>query len=465
LKTGRLSADNNGMDSLLPLLALTVISGIGMALVMMVRDRPPRSPSQKRGLRKRSKDRNSLVRQATRRLSRDPHDQTALQELGDVYFQEKNWRETYKIFARLQEAGGGERDRAFDNNLRRGLSALRTGHAGEAYQALQAAYAIKQDDFDLCYNLGIMEFQRENFPRAVQILSQARRIKPDHPPTLRALGNACFRIKKHHEAMTFIKRALELVPGDKESLYILGDCYCETGQNDQALRVFGLLRNDPVIGPAACLISGTIHANARRFDRAIENFEIGLKHLNIRGEVKTDLRYRLAVILIKQNEISRALIHLRDIRRETPGYKDVEALISHYKEINASHNLQTYLLAPQEEFTALCRRIAAACFPRAKMKIGETGLHANEWIDILAEVDTAKWHELIMFRFIRTQGVVGELVVRDFHSHIREVKAGRGICLAPGVFSDGARQYTEARLIDLIGKERFLSILNGLDGA
>jgi restriction endonuclease Mrr len=68
-----------------------------------------------------------------------------------------------------------------------------------------------------------------------------------------------------------------------------------------------------------------------------------------------------------------------------------------------------------------------------------------------------------MFRFIRSQGSVGELIVRDFHSHIKEVKAGKGICISVGVFTEEARRYTEARLIDLIEKERLTAILNTVD--
>jgi restriction endonuclease Mrr len=68
-----------------------------------------------------------------------------------------------------------------------------------------------------------------------------------------------------------------------------------------------------------------------------------------------------------------------------------------------------------------------------------------------------------MFRFIRTQGSIGELIVRDFHSHLKEVKAGKGICVTVGSFTEEARRYTEARLIDLIEKDRLIAILNTVD--
>jgi restriction endonuclease Mrr len=78
-------------------------------------------------------------------------------------------------------------------------------------------------------------------------------------------------------------------------------------------------------------------------------------------------------------------------------------------------------------------------------------------------VDTPKWSDVVMFRFIRSQGSIGELIVRDFHSHLKEVKAGKGICITVGNYTEEAKRYTEARLIDLIGKDRLTAMLNSVD--
>jgi restriction endonuclease Mrr len=53
--------------------------------------------------------------------------------------------------------------------------------------------------------------------------------------------------------------------------------------------------------------------------------------------------------------------------------------------------------------------------------------------------------------------------VRDFHSHLKEVKAGKGICITVGTYTEEAKRYTEARLIDLIEKDRLSALLNAVD--
>jgi hypothetical protein len=217
------------------------------------------------------------------------------------------------------------------------------------------------------------------------------------------------------------------------------------------------------MGPSACLFSGTINTETRNYEAAIQDFEIGLKHENIKADILVDLRYRLATAYLKKNDIGKALPLLKLIQLENPTYKDVAMLIGKYQELNANKNLQIFLMAPSADFVALCRKIVMTYFPRGKVKIVNISVNKSEWADILAEVDTPKWSDLIMFRFIRTQGSIGELIVRDFHSHLKEVKAGKGICITVGNFTEEAKRYTEARLIDLIEKEKLSAILNTVD--
>ena len=375
---------------------------------------------------------------------------------------EENWEQTYKLYGSLAELGNLAPNE-FEANLRWGMSALKMGLADEAYKGLNGARAINPNHFEVGYNLGVLEFQRKNYDKAIATLNQARIQEPEHAPTLRTLGHAYFRLKKNKEAMTYIRKAIDLAPDDKESLYTLAECYYEANQTEQALRVFSHLRGDPTMGPSACLTCGIINTEIRQYEKAIQDFELGLRHENIRPDIKADLRYRLATNYLKNNDIAKALTLLRSIQAENPSYKDVSMLIGKYQELNANKNLQIFLMASSGDFVALCRKIVMSYFPRAKVKITNISVNKNEWADILAEVDTPKWSDIIMFRFIRTQGSIGELIVRDFHSHLKEVKAGKGICVTVGAFTEEARRYTEARLIDLIEKERLSAILNTVD--
>jgi len=172
------------------------------------------------------------------------------------------------------------------------------------------------------------------------------------------------------------------------------------------------------------------------------------------------LKYRLAAAYSKTQEINRALPLLNSIYSVNPGYKDVGAQIQRVKELASNQNLQTFLLSPVSDFVTLCRKVVSGYFPQSKVKITDITVTKNEYADILTDVETTTWQDIILFRFIRTSGAVGELLLRDFHSRLKDVKAGRGLCLTAGSFTEEANKFVEARLIDLIEKEELLTILN-----
>ncbi len=417
-----------------------------------------------RGGGKKIRGRDAIMRDANRRLSQNPRDPEALQALADIYFQEQSWDKAYKTYEMLiSMAGANSSVKEFEANLRYAMSALKLGLHNEAYKGFAVARSLRTDDFEANYNLGYLEYLRKNYERAIQLLSAARSKDPEHAPTLRYLGLSFFRLKKYKEAAAFIRKAIELAPDDKESLYAMAECYYELNQTEQALRIFGHLRPDPVYGPNACLFSGSINAKINQNEKAIENFEIGLKHQNIKPEVELELKYRLAAVYLKQQEIGPAIQYLREIIGVNPAYKDASVLLAKYQELNTNRNMQIYLMAPSADFVALCRKIVMSYIPNAKIKITNITVNKNEWADLLAEVDTPKWSDVVMFRFIRSQGSVGELVVRDFHSHLKEVKAGKGYCMSVGSFTEEAKRYTEARLIDLIDRDKLMAILNTVD--
>jgi tetratricopeptide (TPR) repeat protein len=444
---------------MIPILAVIIILALGVIGAMFIMGRFKGGS----GLIKRAKGKDAAMREANKRLAQNPKDPHGLQMVGEIYYEEQSWDKAFKAYEALLESGSGSNINEFEMYLYYGLSAMKLGFLDEAYKGLSAARSRKEDNFELNYNLGVLEFQRKNYEKAIQMFQQTRAQDPEHAPTLRYLGHAFFKLKKYKDAMSFIHKAIDMAPDDKESLYTLAECYLEANQIDQASKIFSHLRADPVMGPGACLMCGTINMDHHQYDQAVEDFEIGLKHQNIKPDISLELKYKAALVYLKQNEISKALIYLREIQLTNASYRDVPVLLGRYQELNANKNLQIFLMAPSADFVALCRKIVMTYYPKARIKITNISVHKDEWADILAEVDTPKWSDIVMFRFIRTQGSVGELIVRDFHSHIKEVKASKGVCIAVGTYTEEAKRYTEARLIDLIEKDRFTAMLNTVD--
>ncbi|MFW6362787.1 MAG: tetratricopeptide repeat protein [Spirochaeta sp.] len=417
----------------------------------------------KRAARKRNKDAATLMKEAKKKLSSNPKDADALLTIADINFDEGAWEKAFRTYEILIDLSPSHPQvPEFHVTLRHGLCAMKLKRMDEAYKSMVVARTLRSDEFDINYNLGYLEYLRKNYEKSIQLLRAAETQEPEHLDTRRYLGQAFAKAKKYKDAISRLKSVVDAQPDDKTSLFVMAQCYYDSGQNDKALRIFSHLRPDPKWGPQASLYAGSINVKLRKYEQAQLDFEIGLRHQNIQPDIMLELKYRLAAAYTRNQELDRALPLLQEIKNVNPNYKDVQAQIASASELHQNQNLQTYLIAPPSEFVTLCRKLTSTYFPQSQTKITDISVQKSEYTDILAEIETSKWMDVILFRFIRSTGQVGEFMLRDFHGRIKELKAGRGLCFTAGQFTEGAEAFVEARLIDLISKDELLKRLRAL---
>ena len=447
---------------LLPVLVIAFIAISAVAAVSI--GLKTSSGKKKRKSRSVVQDREAIIKEANRRLAANPKDPVALKSLADLYYNDGEYAKAMRSYQVLLDQGGGNFDgNDAELNLRYGLAAMQCEAWNEAYKGLMIARGKNPENLEVNINLGKLEFMRKNFDRTIMYLQRVLRLQPDHPDALKLLGQSFYKRHRFSEAIPYLKQAVAVRPDDKESLYALARCQYEIPQYEMSQKIFRHLRTDPKWGPSAALYSGAIFAKKREWDEAATDYQIGLRHENLPHDVKLELKYRLAEAFNQSQRIDKALSLLNEIYESSPGYKDVSNQIKRYRELNSNRNLQTYLLAPTNEFIALCRRLAQATFPRAKVKINDMNVQKSEYVDLLAEVKTRKWEDVVLFRFMRTEGQVGELFVRDLYAHSKELHAGRGFCFIAGTFTTEAVRFVEARLIDLVDKPTLIKHLKSID--
>ncbi len=418
------------------------------------------------GTKKRVKKKSTaaLQKEANHKLAQNPKDPDALTILAGIYFDEGKYDKSYQYYEVLIDLCATHKEiNEFEVTLKFALSAMELKNFNEAFKALMICRGMKQDVFEVDYNLGFLLFKQKSYEKAAALLLKAKKIKPDHHLCNRYLGHSLFYIKRIKESALLLRKVIDFEPDDKESLFLLAQAYSSLGQQEQALRIFTHLRPDPVMGPNAAKFAGKINLKLNQTDKAIMDFEIGLRHEAISKTVKTDIQYNLALTYLKKQNLGKALGLLKELHSAVPGYKDVVMLISKYDELNKNRNLQTYLISPTSDFVTLCRKLTATLYPQAKVKITDISVQKDQHADILAEVNTKKWEDIILFRFIRAAGQVGEFALRDLYSKSKEVKAGKGVCVTAGTLTEGALRFVEARLIDLIDKKKLMSYLEKVE--
>ena len=445
------------MDFLPILIAVIVVVGF-IALLMVFSGLKGKS-----GKGSKQKSRQVIIKEATRKLSQNPHNPDGLIPLANLYFQEQLWEKAYPLYeTMLNIAVAHSEINLGQASLRQGICALKIGKNEEAFKGLLQARKINPDSFETNFYLGQAFINNNEVDKAIPLLRKALTINKEVPEIYKYLGIALYQNHNFKESLPYLKRALDITPDDKELLFSMADAMKEGGSGDRAIKVFMHLRPDPEFGARACLAAGMIHQNAKQHDKAVQDFEIGLKHINAPIEVITQIRYRLAHAYLETSDISHALICLRDIQSTVPNYKDVPALIARYQELNQNSNLHTYLISNNSDFIALCRKIVSVYFGKAYVKVLDINA-MSDCTEVQTEIETAKWEDSVLFRFYRTTGAIGELFIRDFHARIKDLKSGRGICFTAGTFTEEARKYIEGRPIDLTDKAGLIKILNRID--
>jgi type IV pilus assembly protein PilF len=93
-------------------------------------------------------------------------------------------------------------------------------------------------------NIGEAYMRQGDYTSALRELLEAEKLDPEDPFTQHDLG-LCYREKKHMaEAITHLKRAIELKPGYTPARNSLGRVYLEIGQVDKAIAIFKEISKD-----------------------------------------------------------------------------------------------------------------------------------------------------------------------------------------------------------------------------
>lgn len=418
---------------------------------------------KKSGKKGKQKSRAQILKESTRKLAQDPHNCDALMALGDLYFNEHSWDKAYPIYETQMSIAPAHKELdPFKASLRQGICAVKLDKLQEAFKGLSAAVQINPNDFEVNYYLGIAFYKNNEFEKSIPRFKKVIVLKPEATGISSPLGLALYKAKHYKESLPYLKRALDENPENKEALFAMADSMNESGYGEKAMKVFMHLRPDPEFGAKACLAAGLFHLKTNAPDKAIQDFEIGLKHQNATPEIAIETRYRLALAHFAMKAIGKGIGYLQEIQAVNPTYKDVPQLLARYSELNQNKNLQTYLMASSSDYVALCRKIVMKYYQKAVTKILDISVKPEN-IEIVVTVDFSRSEETHIFRFYRSTGAVSDLYVREFHAKVAETKADKGVCITAGLYSEEGRRYAEGRPIDLVDKTGLVKILKKID--
>ena len=441
---------------------IAIITGAGLICILMAVSGIQKKSANVQG-KGRSKNNVAVIRDCTKKISKDPHNVEALKTLADIYYTDLNYERAFPLYQTLFKLMGVHVE--IDQQVvsqRYGVCAFKLGKFDEAMAGFSKVLRLNPKDYEVNLYVGKIMLEKKDFEKSILCLKRAASIRPDSSEIYEPLGFALFEAKKYRESLMHLKKVLDENPENKQALFYFANAMEECSMNDKALKIFMHLRPDTKFGPESCVEAGRIHEKMGQYDKAIQDYEIALKLETISQETKVTVFYKLAQSYITQHNIAKALYYLKQIQTVSPNYKDVNALVSRYQELNQNNNLQAYLMSGTSDFVVLCRKIVTGFYPDSFVKIEDVNV-AAESIEVLCTVESMKWSDTELFRFFRSTGSIGELYVRDCHSKMRDIKCDRGFCISAGTFTAEAKKYVEGRPIDLIEKVKLIQILKKID--
>ncbi|MCR4734312.1 MAG: tetratricopeptide repeat protein [Treponema sp.] len=405
----------------------------------------------------------ATIKDMEKKLAHNPRDVQALETLGEIYYTDANWDKVYSIYKTLFDIAAVHLEVKSDIAAQRmGIASFQLDKIDDAINMLMLSAKKNSELFETHYYLGRAFYKKDIFDKAFICFKKCKQIAPENNEVNQYLGMSLFKAGKYREALPFLKRVLDENPDNKEVLYDMAVAMSECAMGDKAIKLFMHLRLDPQFGAQSCLEAGKLHEKAKNIPAAIQDYEIAMKLENVPEPILVQILYKGSQCYIQQNNISKGLTLLKQIQGIHAGYKDVDALVARYSELNQNQNLQTYLLSGTSDFVALCRKFVAAYYKDSFVKVEDVAV-ASESVEIICNIEANKWEAKQLMRFYRTQNPIGDIYIRDFHSKMRDSKCDSGFVATMGVFSESAHKYTEGRPIDLIEKDELCKILKKIN--
>ncbi len=136
------------------------------------------------------------------------------------------------------EWGTAQKRAAALKSYNKGVDLLANERVGEAEKQFKLALETAPGLRAAKYNLALVQLKRGRNDRALVLLEDLTRERPEDPDFLFARGNALFQSTRFNEAVVQFAAALAFRPGFKRAAFGLARSYQEDGQSKQAINAW-----------------------------------------------------------------------------------------------------------------------------------------------------------------------------------------------------------------------------------
>ena len=177
-----------------------------------------------------AKTQNQIIRMASKRLAKDPHDPSGLIPMGNVYFLRQLWEKAFPVYKDLSQMAGqtGDID-PFIVNLRAGICCIKLEKYTDAITYLSQSYNINSRSYEVNYHLGFACFKNQLYEKAVPCFKKALVANPESEGVYLLLGQCLYNTHKYRDSLSAQRLFIcpdDLVPLGAHALEKAAFCLC-----------------------------------------------------------------------------------------------------------------------------------------------------------------------------------------------------------------------------------------------
>ena len=275
-----------------------------------------------------------------------------------------------------------------------------------------------------------------------------------------AIGYILFQTKQFADAKKELDYAISIDPAEYSCYYYLGKLLKESKDIAGAVKAFDKAQRDNEFKQKALVERATCYIMANRLDNAEIDLQRAIE-LDKNG-VKNDTlyaRYFLASCFEKTRKIDKAIEQWEIIYAKNHAFRDVNAKLSEYKDLQANDNLKDYLTCSDAEFIETCKTICQAMSLSPQQSnpqkdgcaVFAVDAKDSDWRNVRKQVN--------YIRFFRNPDPIEEQSVREALDKAKSANCVNSYIITSSEFTRGAAAFAENRPIELIGKKKLEALL------
>ena len=145
------------------------LTALFVVLLMFIKGTSKQERSaKKRSINLQRKGSAALIKEYEKKLSHDSHNVMALEDIGDLYFEDKNWEKVWGVYKTLYDISAAHPEIDIAKSTQRmGIAALNLNRLDDAINSLLISGKKNPDSFETNFSLGKAMYLKQIYDKAV----------------------------------------------------------------------------------------------------------------------------------------------------------------------------------------------------------------------------------------------------------------------------------------------------------